>query len=78
MCSATSDPVAEGPTYTRREIDYPAIVPSLAVTGCSSIKFEPEGIHHCPFWSSHPLTSPRQFDIVQIAALAVTECNSIN
>jgi hypothetical protein len=34
MCSATSGPVAERPAYTRREIDYPAIVPSLAVTGC--------------------------------------------
>jgi hypothetical protein len=37
MCSATSNPVAERPAYTRREIDYPAIGRSLAVTGCSSI-----------------------------------------
>ena len=28
---------AERPAYTGREIGYPAIVPSLAVTGCSSI-----------------------------------------
>jgi hypothetical protein len=32
MCSATGYPVAKWPAYTRREIDYPAIVPSLAVT----------------------------------------------
>jgi hypothetical protein len=36
MCSATGYPVAEWPAYTGREIGYPAIVPSLAVTGCSS------------------------------------------
>src|SRR5262249_58269455 len=29
-------PVAEGPTYAHREINYPG-APSLAVTGCSSI-----------------------------------------
>ena len=27
MCSATGYPVAEGPAYTCRKIDYPAIVP---------------------------------------------------
>jgi hypothetical protein len=37
MCSATGYPVAERPAYTGREIGYPAIVPNLAVTGCSSI-----------------------------------------
>jgi hypothetical protein len=30
-------PVAQGPAYTGRQIGYPAIGPSLAVTGCSSI-----------------------------------------
>jgi PDZ domain-containing secreted protein len=30
MCSATSYSIAEGPTYTHREIVYPAIVPGLA------------------------------------------------
>jgi hypothetical protein len=37
MCSATGDPVAEPPAHTGREISYPAIVPSLAVTGCSQL-----------------------------------------
>jgi hypothetical protein len=37
MCSAIGYPVAEQPAYTRHEIDYPACVLSLAVTGCSSI-----------------------------------------
>jgi hypothetical protein len=37
MCSATGYAVAERPAYTRREIDYPVIVPNLAVTECNSI-----------------------------------------
>jgi hypothetical protein len=37
MCGATGYPVAERPAYTGREIGYPAIVTSLAVTGCSFI-----------------------------------------
>ena len=37
MCSATGYPVAERPAYTRGENRFSTIVPSLAVTGCSSI-----------------------------------------
>src|SRR6516164_10022673 len=33
VCSATGRPVAEQPAYTRREIDYPATVSSLVVSG---------------------------------------------
>jgi hypothetical protein len=35
MCSAAGYSVAERPAYNGREIGYPAIVPSLAVTGCN-------------------------------------------
>jgi hypothetical protein len=31
MCSTTGYPVAGGTAYAHREIDYPAIAPSLAV-----------------------------------------------
>jgi putative ABC transport system substrate-binding protein len=33
VCGATGRPVAEQPAYTRREIDYPATVSSLVVSG---------------------------------------------
>jgi hypothetical protein len=33
VCRATGRPVAEQPAYTRREIDYPATVSSLVVSG---------------------------------------------
>jgi len=51
MCSATGRPVAEGPTYTHREIDYRAIVPSLARGDRKQFdQFEAsESITRCPW-----------------------------
>jgi hypothetical protein len=48
MCSATGYPVAERPAYTRGENRFSTIVPSLAVTGCSSINSRREFIN----WSA--------------------------
>jgi hypothetical protein len=71
MCSATGYPVAEGPTYTHREIDYPAIVPRLAVTGSSSINLKPSRApplaHLEADWSPPIRYRPN-------AALVATEC----
>ncbi len=45
MCSATGYPVAERPAYTLCEIDYPTIVPSLAVIGCQFDQIEAPRVH---------------------------------